>query len=418
MFFKGGKTVSKLPQFPKRFNMLVLILAVVVSAALTFHITMLYASARYQQLLGTGEEQSSSFFTQLQQIRQLYQTVYVGDQPDFSKMEEYAVDGYVAGTGDKYAVYFTADELRDYSQSLAGKLVGVGINVYWDEDAQNILIFHVIPNSPAEQAGLKKGDRIAGVEGTSVGDLGYNTAVDHILGEEGTDVTLSILQADTQQTKDYTMTRSAVEIDSVQSRDLGNGLWLIRVTDFNTNTSAQFSSALEQAQQAGCKGLVFDLRNNPGGALEAIVACLDDLIDQGTLVSMAGVSGETDRYEATAGGIDLPMAVLCNKSTASAAELFCAALQDDGLADIIGEQTFGKGTVITLYSLDGDAGIFISDQYYYTPSGRCIEGEGVTPDYPVSLSEEQEKNLYFLEDSQDPQLQQGINCVKARIAAQ
>ncbi len=267
-----------------------------------------------------------------------------------------------------------------------------------------------------KRAGILPGDFIIGVDGEEVGPLGVDEAAERILGEAGTDVTLSLLRVD--ETLELTLTRAAFELISVNSRVLECGFGYIEILTFNANTVSQFEEALSHhLDNEDVGALLFDVRSNTGGELGAIVDTLDLLLPEGMIVSLRDRNGVTEEYHSDAQhSVELPMAVLISGRTASAAELFAAALQDYEVAELVGTQTYGKGTELRIISIsDGAAAILVSDRYYYTPSGKSVEGVGVLPDHVVELSDEQALNFALLSDEEDPQLQKALSLLQQEL---
>ena len=246
---------------------------------------------------------------------------------------------------DPYTVYMTAEEYAEYTADRSGSYVGIGISVTYGAEPIGAHIIRVTPDSPADKAGLLAGD------GITIDNKSYSNAINAVAGEEGTAVELTIMRND--QTLTVSVTRAKVQTVNVYYEKLQGDIAYIEVLSFSEAiTYNQFQNALEQAKADGCKAYLFDMRNNPGGSLDVICKCLDLLLPKGITVNIVDADGTVTTRDSDAEHfLDAPMAVLCNGNTASAAELFTADLRDYGLATLVGETTFGKGTVQTISPL-------------------------------------------------------------------
>ena len=223
---------------------------------------------------------------------------------------------------------------------------------------------------------------------------------------------LGIHQYATNQDVTLSVTRAEYEQIHVTSRMLDNQIGYIRIEKFADNTDEQFDAAVKEMQKQGAASLLFDLRNNPGGQLTALVNCLDTLLPEGKIISLKDKAGKTEKYTSDANAVDLPMAVLVNADSYSAAEFFAAALQEYGKATIVGEKTVGKGYSQQGFELSNGGCLNISTHCYYTPKGVSLIGKGVTPDKQADLSDEKKEHFYVLRDSEDDQLQAAISVLK------
>ena len=289
----------------------------------------------------------------------------------------------------------------------AGEMQGIGVYVIYQNNV--IEIISVMPDSPALEAGLQPGDLVVAVEGVSVEELGYTTAVNKMKGEAGTVANFTILRDGV--TRDYSIKRGYVNEQTVMSHVYSEDstVGIVKIVSFDKKTPEQFKAACEELLSGGCTRLVFDVRYNPGGDLDAITAVLDYLLPEGPIVRIVDAEGKEEVISSDAEELDVPMAVLVNGSTASAAELFSCALQDYGKADIVGTQTYGKGTMQTIIRLPDNTGLGISYRMYDPPYSDNYEGKGVTPDYEVELDESlADKNIYKITDAEDNQLKRAV----------
>jgi len=340
---------------------------------------------------------------------------YIGDI-DRQKVVDALAAGYVAGLGDRYAEYLDAETYAQYQLANQGKLVGIGVEVtYYESEEFGALIevSEVYPNSPAELGGMLSGDRIYMVEGETVAELGYFEAIDCVRGEIGTQLNLVILRGDEAPEEiELVFTRDEVQTQSVKHRLIGEDVGYIRIKEFNRETPNEFIDAINELEELGATKYIFDLRYNPGGDLIGVTQCLDFLLPEGPIIRYTYKDrSEPEIIMSDADEIVAPMAVLMNGETASAAELFCAALQDYEKAVLIGTTTFGKGTMQGIYPLgDHLTAIKISNAKYSPPFSDCYDGIGVFPHMEVELSEELlwEKGFEKLSDEEDAQIQAAL----------
>lgn len=344
---------------------------------------------------------------QLAEAQQIVETYFVGEY-DEQELADSTLAGYIAGLGDQYSYYLTEEEYADYLQTLSNTLVGVGITVSQDDGA--VRVVDVVEDSPAQQAGILPGDTLTAVDGATVEQLGYDELVDRVRGEEGSEVTLTFVHPDGTE-ESQTMTRQTLHTVSLESRMLDGQIGYLSITDFHEGVNDLFQAALEELTAQGATALIFDLRNNPGGSLDELVPMLDALLPEGDIISMRSKAGETQTYTSDESCVQLPMAVLVNASSYSAAEFFAAALQEYGVATIVGEQTTGKGYSQSPFELSNGGAIVLSRNSYYTPEGKSLAETGITPDVEVSLPEEAQEHYYFMTEEEDTQLQAALAAV-------
>jgi carboxyl-terminal processing protease len=344
---------------------------------------------------------------------------YVEDVDDHVLMER-AVRGMVTAL-DPHSAYLDNQEFEEIRLSTTGSYPGVGIEVVPDEGAVKVL--HPIEGSPAERAGLKPGDAIVSIDGVEIGgDLAAATA--HMRGAPGSTVRLTIRRKGSAALLEFTLRRAQVEVSSVAGETLEPGYGYIRITSFTETTAEDVSHAilrLKRDNRQGLKGLVLDLRDNPGGVLEAGVGVADDFLDQGVIVSADGRTPEARfRMDATHHGDLLhgaPLVVLVNGGTASASEIVAGALKDHGRALLIGRRTYGKGSVQTVMPLSHGGALKLTTSRYFTPSGASIQGKGIVPD----IVEEGPKGADEMDSGsgrplalRDPDVHTGLTALKTR----
>ncbi|MGM9646190.1 MAG: S41 family peptidase [Eubacteriales bacterium] len=361
--------------------------------------------AEYSDNYVMVDEKSRELFEKLAELDAYYRAQYVGEI-DEEKLAYYVMNGYIYGAGDKYGSYYTADELSAIVQDMSGDTVGIGVYVAYDSINGTMEVLSVMPDSPALEAGIKAGDIITAVEGKSISELGYYGALDKIKGDIGTTVKITVIRGGDET--EYTLVRKKITTQPVTYHKyaLDPTIGIIRITEFNDAVPSQFKSAVESLLAGGAESLVFDMRYNPGGTLSSVVKVLDYLLPEGVIATIEDSAGTVvDKFESDSNSIDVPMAVLVNGSTASAAELFTCALKDYGKAVVVGEKTYGKGTMQMITMLSDGSGLRISTNMYNPPKSENYEGKGITPDVIVELDESlKDKNFYKITDEEDNQL--------------
>ncbi len=379
-----------------------------VAVVITFNLTYVVLNVNHNKEMNdliTENKYLSTLLTVDQVIRQNY----LGEIDD-EELRHSIIRGYLEGIGDDYSQYMTSEEYDAYLDEFRGNAVGIGVNVIYDLSSNTIEVIDVIPDSPAEKSGISVGDIIVAVDGSRVTEVGYYKAVDLIKGDKGSAVTLTVSRDGEE--KDIVCFRDDVPLITVKYRvhskysDIG----VIRLSSFNDQTPNEFRTAVEELKAKGCTKFVFDLRNNGGGEMNSIVSTLDYILPAGKIVEISYSTGKTASYNSNDSFLDASVAVLVNNNTASAAELFAAALRDyakEGKYDalLVGTKTYGKGVFQRYYTLpDGSAFKFTVGKYD-PPCGVNYDGVGVIPDVLVELSDEAQKiGFYKLTDDMDDQL--------------
>ena len=403
-------------------------------------------SGLFGDTLGTDGQGSEDYADKIALIDFLFTNYGLYDTNGKLLLDE-MLHAYAAATGDKYAAYYTEEEFQALMSDMEGSAVGIGVTVTFDPDAKCINVFQVVKGSPASQAGVLPGDRIVAIgtiqENERVSDVGYEAAMTKLLGEEGTEAKFVVLREGVEIEFSIVRARfTAISAEGWQSTT-DPTIGIIRISGFEAMTPEQFKSEMGKLLQAGCTRFVYDVRNNPGGELKSVSAVLSYFANEGdVLVSTVTKQGETTYYKAEPASYTgeyaacsvkkeeigmyrgYPAVVLANGNTASAGELFTAALRDFGLADVVGEKTYGKGVLQSIFDLSDvgeifnmelDGGLKLTIGYYAPPSGVNYDGVGIAPTVPVALSmEAQSKNLYLLSESEDDQLLAAINNVKTK----
>ena len=344
------------------------------------------------------------------------------DQISDRKLMDAAVRGMVASL-DPHSAYLDSEEFEETRLSTMGSYPGVGIEV--TADGSTVKILHSIQGSPADQAGLRAGDEIVAIDGKDVGS-DVNGAIEHMRGTSGSTVTLTIHRAGTSGLMNFAMRRANVEVHSVEYQSLLPGYGYVRIDDFSDTTPDEVNAAVSKLQRnnpGGLRGLVLDLRDNPGGVLESGVAVADDFLNSGVILTAEGRTSDA-RFEMDATPGDLmngaPIVVLVNSGTASAAEIVSAALKDHGRALLIGHRTYGKGTVQTVIPLQYGGAVKLTTSRYFTPSGGSVQGKGIVPDIVEEGREHQPADLMSAKDapslqSRDAEVQLGLTTLEDEV---
>ncbi len=312
-----------------------------------------------------------------------YMNIYYYEDVDKDVIAEALYSGLLDSLGDPYSVYYTEEEYEELMVSTSGTYCGIGAGVSQDTTTMEVTITKVYKGTPSEEAGLLAGDMIVSVDGLEAVTVSVDELVQNIRGEEGTDVHMVIYRPSTGETLEFDVTRRYVELSSVEGEMLENGIAYIEILEFQSKTDEQFEEMVEEFKAQGMKGLIVDVRANPGGLLSSVVNMLDYILPQGMVVYIEDKYGNRDEYTSDADCLDVPMVVLMDQNSASASEIFAGALKDYEYATLVGQTTFGKGIVQNIIPLeDGDA-IKLTTAKYFTPNGNYIHGVGIEPDVVV-----------------------------------
>ena len=341
----------------------------------------------------------------------LINTQFVGEH-DMGAATDQAMDALIEGLGDRWSYYMDAEGYAAQQESRSNSYVGIGVTVTYPEEG-GLLIQSVAEGGPADQAGLTAGERITAVDGIELTGEDQQRATDLIKGEAGTQVTLTV-EAAGGTTREVTVTRATVEEHPAEGELLADGTGLVTIKNFNSRCADETMAVVEDLMAQGAERLVFDVRNNGGGYVDELTALLDYLLPEGDIFRSETKAGTKRVVISDADCVDLPMAVLVNGSTYSAAELFAAQLQEMDRGVIVGEPTFGKGFSQQTFPLLYGGAINLSTARYYTGGGVCLIGTGLTLDREVTLTEEQSAALSSgtLAPEDDPQLQAAIALLK------
>ncbi len=328
--------------------------------------------------------------------------------------EDTLIDHMLSAFGgqDKYSTYYTREEFMEMIASGNGNAKGVG--VYVSGTTTSMVITYVMSDSPAETAGLRVNDEVLAIDGAYVSQIGYTEAVARVAGEAGTNVVLTVLRDGKEM--DITVTRGEYTPETViysEMTENGKKVGYIRIIQFDKITVSQFKTAMETLRENGCEKFVFDLRDNPGGNLDAIVEILDYLLPEGPIVHILDKNMNVlETHKSDKNEVDVEMAVLTNGNTASAAELFTSALRDYEKATLVGTKTYGKGCGQTPYMLKNGGVLYITAFFYNPPFGDNYDGEGIEPNIKKELPEEyRNKNIFMLPQEYDTQLKAALTAI-------
>ncbi len=335
--------------------------------------------------------------TKIEYIVSYLKAYYLNDLED-EDIETALAKGLLENIGDKYATYYTPEEFQEQIASVNGTYAGIGVRIVKNDDGY-IEVYEVFDGSPAQEAGIHVKDLIVEADGQRDFET-MDELVAIVTGEEGTTVDI-VVERDGEEIP-MTVERRAIETESVYSTMMDDTVGYIQITTFNTASVQQFNDAIDSLLEEGMTSVIIDLRNNPGGDYDSVVSMIDRVVPEGPIVSTENKQGGITTENSDAECLDIPIVLLVNENTASAAELFTMALHDYGMAEIVGTTTYGKGIVQSIYQLPDGSGLKFTTEKYYGPAGNCIQDVGITPDYEVELPEDTYKDgiIYEYEDTQ------------------
>lgn len=390
------------------------IITIILTALITCTITVLTLYGRTGNKSANnniGSSMGSDILnTKMKTIREKINEVYIGEAND-EDLKEYAIKGYVAGLNDVYSEYFTAKEMKEFTEETLGNFVGVGINMIKDIEKNAIVIYSTIKNTPAEAAGLKTGDVITAVDGQKVSGEDFENIANMVKGKEGTKVKLTILRDG--QEKEYEIERKTIEIIEASSEMISDNIGYLSLTSFDGNAAEQFEKECEDLKNKGAKSLIIDLRNNGGGLVEEATK-IGDLFtnkDETLLIQTDNQGKEIVTKAEKDKSIDMNVVVLVNKYSASASEILASILKDNvDKASIVGTKTYGKGVIQTLFQLADGSGLKLTTNEYFSPKHNKINKIGVEPDVVV----EDKEFIYAgkIDKEKDKQLQKAIEILQ------
>jgi len=351
--------------------------------------------------LGFNEQGFSNLMRFITAYR-FIETKYVNDTDDV-KLIDGAIDGMVKSLNDPHSNYLSPKMYKTLMEQTEGSFAGIGVVMGMDNE-QKIHIVGIMENSPGQKAGLQEGDEILAVDGVPVTQMAFDEVAAHVRGQAGTDVVLTIMRDNANQ--DITITRDNIKLKTVGHKMLDNNIGYIQIVSFSEDTANEFNEAYNDLKNQGMMALVLDLRNNPGGLLTTCVEIAKKLVPKGEIVSIVDKQGNKETYSSSLEAPEYPLVVLINKNSASASEILSGAIQDTKAGTIIGNTSYGKGSVQTILPMFEDDAVKLTIAKYYTPSGRSIDGTGITPDIEINLDENA---------TSDTQLDKALEVLKAQL---
>lgn len=349
--------------------------------------------------------------SKLDELEALIQERFIGEA-DMEAIEDAAADAMIAATGDRWSYYIPASEYAAYQEQMANSYVGVGITIQVTEDDSGFLVTEVVSGGPAEEAGMMVEDLLIMVEDVDVRGMSTSEVRELVRGEEGTSVKLTVMRKG--EHKVLSVERRQVQTPVATYEMLENNVGLVTIENFDSRCAEETIAAIETLLSNGAEKLIFDVRNNPGGYASELVKVLDYLLPEGDLFRTVRYDGKENVDTSDADCLEIPMAVLVNDGSYSAAEFFAAALSEYEAAIVVGEPTVGKGYFQTTYQLSDGSAVSLSIGKYFTPKGVSLAEEGVTPDVVVTVDEETDLAIYYgtLTPEEDPQIQAALKALK------
>ncbi|MBR6386452.1 MAG: PDZ domain-containing protein [Ruminococcus sp.] len=369
----------------KKISLGLAISLVAVSIAVTFVLTSFFSLKKYnRQIIDVNEK--GKVYSSLQLLDAQTREKYYGDINE-ENLSEGILKGYVNGLGDKFSKYLSQEEYISEKTSNSGESVGLGLTLAQDSSGY-MRISEITDDSPASDEGLEVNDMITFVEKLDVKKAGFDEAVEAMRGTEGSSINITVRRNGID--KEYTLTRRTMEVQTVTGEMLNGYVGYIKITGFKGNTPQQFADILERLTSNGAENLIFDLRDNRGELMESMAECINPLLPEGIFASAEYKDGHTETViYSDESELDIPMTVLVNGNTASAAEVFAAALHDAGKAEIIGVQTAGKGVLQEINEFQNGSAVILTVAEIVTPVSGSFNGSGITPDYIVENEDEQ-----------------------------
>lgn len=369
------------------------------------YLTTAMAACAVTLLVTIGKTPGS---TKLDQVEYLIKNRFI-EEADMEKAEDAAATAMIDSLGDRWSYYLSAADYATHKEQVENAYVGIGITISPEENGQGFLILAVQKDSGAEAAGLLAGDIITGAEGQDVRGMTTAQLRDIIRGKEGTSVSLEITR-DSEVLR-VQVTRMQILTEVVRYEMLENSIGLIAISNFDARCADETIAAIEALREQGAQALIFDVRNNPGGYATELVKVLDYLLPEGDLFRTLDYAGRETVDKSDASFLDMPIAVVCNEDSYSAAEFFPAAIQEYGAGTIVGMPTCGKGYFQYTYELSDGSAVGLSAGKYFTPSGKSLIGTGIQPDVVVEVDDETRAKIAYgtLDAKDDPQIQAAVD---------
>ena len=399
----------------KRFGILTMIVVIILAAATTMAITAGYMRAKYDKVSENLQAQEKSF-SKLAEINKLLRERYIGEL-DEADLNNGIASGIINGLGDAYAKYYSVEDYARYKKEQQGKVVGIGISVIEDESGY-MRVIRVIKGSPAAESGVKVGDIILTVAGEDTAEMGFVNACAALAGAEGTTAEFTVQRPTMTRKINYTVKREVISVPSVEYELVAGDVGYIRIYTFDATTLDGFNDAVDALCTAGAQVLIFDVRRNSTGDIDVAAQVLDTLLPSGPIMyKVYSDSEEPEVVNSDDASLEMPIAVLMDENTASAAELFACALSDYNWATTVGTTTFGKGTIQQIFPLSDRSAVSISVARFDPPYSKNFEGSGIEPHVRVTLSAEQQAKFYDMTHEDDPQFVAAVETLGRSIAS-
>ena len=356
-----------------------------------------------------GQKHSGEIDNKISGLRELIDARYLGEVDD-SELEEGLYKGLISGLEDPYSVYYDEEETKRLVEATEGEYDGIGAVLTQNMDTGIVTLVQIYEGSPAMEAGLKDDDILYKVGDMEVTGMDLTEVVSHIKGEKGTEVSLTVLRGENNEEVTVTAVRNTIQAQTIEYEMKDDKIGYIAVSEFDLVTYAQYKDALTDLEGEGMKGLIVDLRNNPGGNLKTVCDMLDLMLPEGLIVYTEDKEGNREEMESDEESqFHLPMVVLMNGNSASASEIYAGAIQDYGIGKIVGTQSYGKGVVQQIFDLKDGTCVKLTIAEYFTPKGRNINGTGITPDVEVEYEKNEE------DPEADNQLDKAVEVLKEQL---
>ncbi len=359
---------------------------------------------------GGEEAVSQETKEKLSGIQALIEKEYIGEV-DEDALQTGICQGYVGALGDPYSAYYDEEQTSALMETTQGEYGGIGVVLTQNLDTGVTTASSVYEDSPAMKAGMKDGDIIYQVEGRDVSGMDLEEISGNIKGEKGTTVEITVLRGEDREEVTLTITRDTIQAETVKTRMLEDEIGYLAISEFDSVTLEQYKEGLAELKAQGMEGLIVDLRGNPGGNLDTVCEILDLMLPEGLIVYTEDKDGNRQEFTSDeAQEVQVPLAVLVDGNSASASEIYAGAIQDYGIGQIVGTKTYGKGVVQTIYDLKDGTSLKLTVAEYFTPNGRNIDGEGITPDVEVAYQRDEN------DPEADNQLDRAVEALQDEMA--
>ncbi len=398
-----------------------LISLVVVTSIITFSVTtilyfMWYGNSNRYNISFDKNEVGRENITKFNQVRSIISDKYYEDVNQ-NKLLEGAVAGMANALNDPYTVYFTKESMQQFNEKTEGGYVGIGINVVMDNSGI-LNVVEAFEDSPAKKAGMKQGDKIIKVDGQDVTSIkDEDMIIKQIRGKENTSVKITVYRPSEEKSIDFQVARKKIKITNITRELLPDKIGYIKLVMFDSDVADYFEKYLDELLRKGIKGLIIDLRDNPGGSYDQVCRIADRLLPKGLIVYTEDKQKKKDEQLSDSKDLKLPIVLLTNGNSASASEVLSGALKDHKKGVLIGTKTFGKGLVQEIYQLEDGAGLKVTVARYFTPSGKCIQGIGISPDIEIDvLDKYRDSAVSDIPREEDVQFKKAVEYMQENIS--